>query len=604
MLIVKCFKVPRTEKFILIFPYNVELLDKIKSYPKEEREYDVNNKQWIVRTYSLYLLMKSYGKSDIIKFDFGDQKEIFQKSLTKVLDKINKDIRELNKIIEDKKEWLEFKISIEDNYLDYYDILHKNLKIGTKLMNHQMPAILYINKIRNILVSHDMGLGKTISSIAYVEMNDFNKVFVITPNSLKFNFYGEIEKFTNSKAHIIGWRNNKYTISESKYIITNYEYFNSNNKVKGSANKSKRNYEKIETKIKNLNIGKIDVLICDECQTIKSSDSQTYENFNHIFTDNIFTNNKPSKVFLSGTPAPNRAHELYNVLNQISPIDFRTKTYFYQYYCGMTYKVDGFGYDVDVEGTKFEELYHKIAPYVHRKRKIDVLNLPPKSYQRILIEMSDKEEKEYARIASCVIQEIDGSKKYMDILTSLIKLRQYTAKVKAKSIIEIIDNIINCGQKVVIVDFFKEALIELKAHYGDIAVLHTGDEKNLEIRAKMVADFQDKNSDIKIFLGSIQTCNYGLTLTAACYMIQLTQSYSPGQNDQVADRIFRIGQENPVTIYNGIIKETIDEYVFDVVENKRKEVIKVVDNLDYETTIDESIVSDIISKLRKNLNNN
>ena len=129
-------------------------------------------------------------------------------------------------------------------------------------------------------------------------------------------------------------------------------------------------------------------------------------------------------------------------------------------------------------------------------------------------------------------------------------------------------------------------------------------KKNLEIRAKMVADFQDKNSNIKIFLGSIQTCNYGLTLTAACYMVQLTQSYSPGQNDQVADRIFRIGQENPVTILTGIIKETIDEYVFDIVEDKRKETTKVIDNLDYETTIDESVVSDVISRLRKNLNNN
>ena len=74
---------------------------------------------------------------------------------------------------------------------------------------NQVVASLFINKVRNVLISHEMGLGKTLSSILFVEMNkDFEKVFVITPNSLKFNFYNEIEKFTNSKAHIIGWRKN------------------------------------------------------------------------------------------------------------------------------------------------------------------------------------------------------------------------------------------------------------------------------------------------------------------------------------------------------------------------------------------------------------
>jgi len=106
----------------------------------------------------------------------------------------------------------------------------------------------------NCILTHN-----TLSAIAYVEMNNFKRVFVITPNSLKFNFFNEVEKFTHSKAHIIVPKSskfkNKHTMEESKYIIVNYEYFNSRDK------------KKVDKKFKDLNIGLIDVLIADECFT-------------------------------------------------------------------------------------------------------------------------------------------------------------------------------------------------------------------------------------------------------------------------------------------------------------------------------------------------
>lgn len=426
----------------------------------------------------------------------------------------------------------------------------------------------------------------TLSSILYVEMNNFEKVVVVTPNSLKFNYYNEVQKFTKSTAHIVRWKKNKCGIEDAKYVIVNYDFFNPKNK------------DKFKKKWDELGIGKINAVICDESHRLKNSKSNTYKNFNRTFKNKIFVDNKISKIFLSGTPAPNRAHELYTILNQISPTDFATKNYFNEYYCGMTYENGGWGYNFDTMDSRLEELYHKIAPYAHRKRKFEVLkDLPDKIYSNIILEMEDDELELYNDIEAGVANEF-VEKPTSNPLTIMVRLRQYTAHLKAKPIVELIENILETGEKVVVVDFFKESLYELKKLLGDVAALHTGDQ-SVEERADLVKVFQDPNSSIKVFLGSIQTCNYGLTLTAASKLFIITLPYSVGEYDQVADRLHRIGQKDVVNIYPLIFRDSVDEYIFQAIENKRREIVKVIDNETYKSNVSESVLSEVIKIIRE-----
>ena len=466
------------------------------------------------------------------------------------------------------------------------------------LPNRAISEVKYIGKelAQCILVDSDDHLyvtdnciltHNTLSAILYGEMNNFQKIFVITPNSLKFNFFNEVDKFTESKSYIVNWRKNKCSIVDAKYIIVNYDFFNPGKK------------EKFLTKWKKLGINIIDCVICDESQKLKNTKTNTYKNFKNIFNKKIFRYKKISKIFLSGTPAPNRAYELYSVLNQISSIDFPTKKYFYEYYCGMTYDTGGgWGYITDTADTKFEELYHKIAPYTHRKRKFEVLtDLPDKIYQRVILEMDDNEASIYEDIENSVANEF-VTRPTLNPLTTMLRLRQYTSHLKIKNIIELVENILETGEKVVIVDYFKEGLIALKEKFGDVAGLHTGDQ-TIEERADIVKEFQDPNSKMKIFLGSIQTCNYGLTLTAASKIFIITLPYSVGEYDQVSDRLHRIGQKNVVNIYPLIFPDTIDEYVYSSIESKRKEIVKVIDNEDYKSTITDSVLGEVIDKIKK-----
>ncbi len=587
MFIVDCKRDGKKDKFILSFQYEPSLISKLKEIHWEDRKFNSSNKTWTVKTFSLYNLMLQYKGNPNIFFKFDDdEKEYFKNKVKKKINEI-KTLKERQEKLEEKKiYWLEYKKQLKETYKVHEDNLHQNLKEGVKLLPFQSQAVLYGDVVRNVLFALEMGTGKSIISIALSEYNNFNKVFVITPNSLKFNYFYEVEKFTNSKAHIINWKKNKYTLEESKYIIINYDFFRNNNSVK---------------KIENLNLGKIDCLILDECHRIKNPKSNIYKNFKAIFTDDIFVNETPCKIFMSGTPMNNRAYELYTVMNQISPIDFPNKQIFYSEYCGMTYDPSQFGgYNFDSNTTNFEGLYHKISPYVFRVRKMDVLkDLPSKTYERIILELTTSEEKEYNNILDGVIDELSNKETVTNPMTIMLRLRQYLSilKVNNKDLIEFIDMLLEMGEKIVIMDYFKEGIEILHEKYKDISVLHYGDV-SVEDRSKMVKQFQDKDSNIKMFLSTVQTGKEGLTLTSSSKIMILTQPYTVSENEQVVDRVHRISQTEKVNVYYPLFNNTIDFKVFNLVEDKKKEIVKVLDNEDYKTKIDDSTINELVNSLK------
>jgi len=275
------------------------------------------------------------------------------------------------------------------------------------------------------------------------------------------------------------------------------------------------------------------------------------------------------------------------------------KTFFYKNYLGMEYDPDAFGgWSKNPSMEDLESLYHKIEPFTHRKKKKEVLtDLPDKIFQKIMVEMDSKNQSIYNDIEEGIANEFINEE-IENPLTKILRLRQFTASLKAHILKEFIDRILDEGEKVVIMDYFKDSLNELKAHYKDIAGLHTGDV-SVEDRAAIVKDFQNPNGKTKIFLGSIQTCNYGLTLTAASKIFIISLPYSVGELDQAMDRLHRIGQKDVVNAYAVLFSGTVDEYVFWAIEGKRREINKVIDNEDYKSNVSESVIGEVIAKIKE-----
>lgn len=584
--IIKVVKEGRNKKYDLYFQYNQQFIETVKSVDEDMRKYDPSKKCWTISPKGLYLLILKFKGLDSVFFDFGgdENRSKFLTEIKKIKEKDEQEILLKEQHEQNKKDWVEFKEYIETNYSEFSDIVHKNLKPNIKLFPHQIKGVMFCQRVKNVLLAHDMGAGKSLVGISFSELCEFNKVVVITPNSLKFNYFNEICKFTNSKAYVYNSKNNKYKPEECKYIIFNYEMLNPSN------------VKNVESKLKQLGIKDIDCVILDECQKIKNGSSNTASNFKKLFTKSLFKNGNVSKIFMSGTPAPNRAYELYNVLHEISPLDFKNKNSFYSDYCGMKYDPSVFGgWNYDINATNYELLFQKMKPFVDRRRKCDILDLPEKLYQKILIELSNSEQKQYDEIKTGIIKELLQTRT-INHLTVLIRLRQYLAKLKIENTKEIIDSIVESGDKIVVIDMYKESLNELKKFYGDIAGLHTGDV-SVEERNYIVQDFQNLNGKYKIFLGSVETCNYGLTLTEANKMLILTPPDSLGKFDQVCDRIHRIGQNRSVLIMCPVFSSTIDEKIYDTLDEKRYEISAVMDNEKAQTLYNMSVLSEVLKDL-------
>ena len=88
-----------------------------------------------------------------------------------------------------------------------------------------------------------------------------------------------------------------------------------------------------------------------------------------------------------------------------------------------------------------------------------------------------------------------------------------------------------------------------------------------KVRAKAVEDFQNGQSDF--FLISLKAGGVGLNLTAADYVIHMDPWWNPAVEDQASDRAHRIGQLKPVTVYRLITKNSIEERIIELHDQKR-----------------------------------
>ena len=101
----------------------------------------------------------------------------------------------------------------------------------------------------------------------------------------------------------------------------------------------------------------------------------------------------------------------------------------------------------------------------------------------------------------------------------------------------------------------------------------------------------------KVFIGTWQKCGTGITLTSASYMIFLDTPYTDGVFQQACDRIYRIGTKDPVFIYNLICKNTVDERVLKIVNNKKYLSDYVVDDINNDDVINN--LKDYVEELKQ-----
>jgi SNF2 family DNA or RNA helicase len=83
-----------------------------------------------------------------------------------------------------------------------------------------------------------------------------------------------------------------------------------------------------------------------------------------------------------------------------------------------------------------------------------------------------------------------------------------------------------------------------------------------------VRAFQEGDGDL--FLISLRAGGFGLNLTAADAVIHMDPWWNPAVEDQASDRVHRIGQRRPVTVYRLVAQGTVEEKILALHERKRE----------------------------------
>jgi len=282
---------------------------------------------------------------------------------------------------------------------------------------------------------------------------------------------------------------------------------------------------------------------------------------------------------LTGTPITSRPINYYNLLNLIdSPVAMNWMAYVIRYCEGYQFSV-GKRKIWNVSGaSNLEELRDRTSRQVLRRLKTDVLDLPEKIITPVYLKLKSYE---YERLMGEYYDWYDKSEDSTSLtvqFTKLMKVRQVISEEKVKSTIELCENIIEQGKKVIVFTNFTNSLNTILSHFGKKAVGLDG-SMSQGMRQDNVDKFQN-DENIMVFVGNIKAAGVGITLTSAEVVVMNDLSFVPSDHSQAEDRAYRYGQKNNVLVYYPIFDNTIEGIIYNILQ-KKKNIFETVmgDNL-------------------------
>jgi SWI/SNF-related matrix-associated actin-dependent regulator 1 of chromatin subfamily A len=153
-------------------------------------------------------------------------------------------------------------------------------------------------------------------------------------------------------------------------------------------------------------------------------------------------------------------------------------------------------------------------------------------------------------------------------------MRQWLADKMIPKTIDIVRKCVEVGRKVIIFCAFDNEINKFREEFGDICVYHNG-KINEKKKNNAVEQFQN-DDNIKVFIGNIVSASVGLTLTSASVVVFNNFSFVPAENLQAEDRIYRIGQDKPCTIYYQSFNDTYFDKMLDIVHNKQEVIDRII----------------------------
>ena len=516
------------DNFELSFKYRTSIVDRVRQIPG--RRFDGAKKVWIVPTRSrvdLERMIYQIRQFENINWINGTEKKE---------EDIAYDIPELPDLT-----------------------VPHNLKIQP--YPYQLKGIARGLKLKRFMNCDEPGLGKTLQSIATINLADAFPCLVVCPSSLKINWQREWEKFTDKKAMILTDKVRDtwtffFQTGMHQVFIVNYE---SLKKYFVQRIKKAEGWTLRDVEFRN-SINLFKSVIIDESHRCKSASTQQAK-----FCKGICTG-KEWVIELTGTPVVNRPKDLIPQLAILDRMnDFGGYKPFVDRYCSG-----------QREASNLRELNFNLWKYCmfRREKSLVLTDLPDKIRQVNTCEITNR--KEYMDAERDLIMYLQKYKDADDdkiakamrgeVMVRINILRQISARGKVRDVIEFVKDFRENGKKIILFCSLHEVVDQLK-HYFPTAVSVTGRDSQDE-KQRAVDAFQN-NPKADIIICSIKAAGVGLTLTASSNVAFVEFPWTYADCCQCEDRAHRIGQKDSVTCYYFLGRRTIDEKVYRIIQEKK-----------------------------------
>jgi SNF2 family DNA or RNA helicase len=444
--------------------------------------------------------------------------------------------------------------------------------LKTRLLPYQTQGALFAACRGRVVLADDMGLGKTVQALAAAELlrrrKGIERVLVIAPASVKYQWKTEIEKFTELPAQVIdGLLPRRRTLYASPAFFT------------------LTSYELVLKDVRYMHELRPDLIVLDEAQRIRNWTTATARTIKQLKSRYAFV--------LTGTPLENKLEELFSVVEFIDGRRLGPAFRFLHEHRMEDEKGHLLGY------RGLDRIHGQMAPVLLRRTRAEVLkDLPQRTDQVFRVPLTPQQAEPYYEQSDILaalmrkwerqgwLSEIDQKRilcciQNMRMLCNSTFLfdKQTHHSPKLQEFREILrELVIEENRKVVVFSEYERMTYlageELRKLGIGFVSLHGGVPSRQ--RGALIEKFRNDPA-CKVFL-STDAGGVGLNLQAASAVVNFEPPWNPARLEQRIGRVHRLGQSRPVHVIHMLTSESIEERVWETLRVKKSLFAGVFDS--------------------------
>ena len=436
---------------------------------------------------------------------------------------------------------------------------------------YQQEAVTFVQSQEACAIFHEQGLGKTKIAIdailAWLGTKRIDTALVFTKKALVDNWRREFAQHSYLKPSVLtdsGSHNYYVLTAPVRVIVAHYEI-------------AKKEEKRLTAWLKTRKVA----VVLDEAVKIKNPDADLTQVFFRL--SKLFA----KRVVMTGTPSANRPFDVWALAYFLDHGDTLGDDF-------RTFKREtDIPRDITVTDAAFAAYRSRLAAIQERLARISIREtkdggrvvLPDKEFVRMECRWEPVQFELYRRVREDLRATLMREGQLVDeeqevILKRLLRLVQIASNPalldesyreepgKFADLYDLVSDICRSGEKAIVFTQFNENSKWLARKLQPFGCLLLNGKMPMDRRTEAVRWFMENPSD-RVLVATTGAAKEGLTLTAANHVIFFDRGYSLDEYLQSQDRIHRVSQARKCFVYNLIMRDSIDEWIEALIEQKR-----------------------------------